>query len=87
MSFIALKRMKVGDGHREYGEPIPEAADWKPMILAAYQASGFVRTALPDEYKAAKKKLADRLALEAKRAKEALTATHGDASETGDSNE
>lgn len=29
MSFIALKRMQVGEGVREPGQAVPEAADWK----------------------------------------------------------
>jgi hypothetical protein len=34
--FIAIERMKVGDGYREHGDPIPEAAEWSWQTRAHY---------------------------------------------------
>lgn len=38
LQYVALKHMKVGDGIREPGDPVPEANDWKNVH--AYVARG-----------------------------------------------
>lgn len=40
MYVVGRGRLKVGDGYREVGDPIPEAADW--TNLRAYLQSGLV---------------------------------------------
>lgn len=42
MYVVGRGRLKVGDGYREVGDPIPEAADW--TNLRAYLQSGLVRS-------------------------------------------
>jgi hypothetical protein len=38
--FVALRRLRVGDGYREPGEEVPEAADWRS--LSAYVNTGHI---------------------------------------------
>ncbi len=44
--YVALRRLKVGDGWREPGDPVPEAATWRN--LRAYLGAGQVAE-VPDE--------------------------------------
>jgi len=46
--YVAGRRLKIGHGFREVGEPVPEAAGWKH--LASYLSSGSVKIVeVPDK--------------------------------------
>ena len=38
LQYVALKRLRIGDGFREVGESVPEAKDWKNV--ASYVSRG-----------------------------------------------
>lgn len=46
VTYVAQKRLRVGDGYREPGEKVPEAADW--MNVSAYIDRGMIAL-VPDE--------------------------------------
>ena len=41
VKYIAGKRLKVGDGYREIGDEVPEAAGWR--TLSAYLNTGAIK--------------------------------------------
>ena len=45
MAYIALRRLAIGNGWREPGEPVPEAATWPN--LAPWISGGYVKE-VPD---------------------------------------
>lgn len=47
IKYVAGRRLRVGDGYKEYGEPVPEAASWKN--LEAHLSSGAIKAVVVDE--------------------------------------
>lgn len=50
--FIAQKRLKVGDEYRDFGDPLPEAAEWPYQIRESYLRAGYLKE-VPDSVSAA----------------------------------
>jgi hypothetical protein len=45
--YLVRQQLKVGDGYRQPGQEIPEAADWPPQVLKAYLNTGQIEE-IPD---------------------------------------